>query len=80
MTQFRPAASTADFTEMMELVFELPDRAALVEYLQDKYDFIGPTEENIKVRRYAHDRRNGWDTHLVTVDGSAVLFCDGPVK
>jgi rubrerythrin len=64
---------------MMELVFELPDRAALVEYLQDKYAFIGPTEENIRVRQYMFDERNQWDTYLVTVDGSAVLFCDGPV-
>jgi len=64
---------------MMERVFELPDRAALIAYLQDEYDFMHPTNENVQVKAYYYDERIRWDTHLVTVDGSAVLFCDGPV-
>ena len=80
MVKFRPAASSAPLDEMMALVFELPDRAALLEYLQDKYDFMGPTQDNVRVRAYGFDNRNDWDTHLVTVAGSAVLFADGPVN
>jgi len=79
MIKFRPAASSAPLDEIMELVFELPDREALLEYLQDKYDFIGATAENVRVQAYGYDHRIDWDTHLVTVAGSAVLFCDGPV-
>lgn len=67
-------------SEMMEQVFELPDRAALIEYLQAEYGFWEPTAENVKVKFYAHDHRINWDTHLVTIDGNAALFCDGPVE
>ena len=79
MIKFRPAASSAPYSDMMELVFELLDRDALIEYLKEHYAFIGPTNENVRVRPYYYDSRNGWNTHLVTVSGSAVLFCDGPV-
>lgn len=35
--------------------------------------------EQIEVTPYARDERIGWDTHIVTVDGSAVGFTDGPL-
>jgi len=77
MVKVRPAASSAPLDEMMGRVFELPDRAALLEYLQREYDFWQPTEENVEVRFYAHDDRIDWDTYLVTIDGKAALFADG---
>lgn len=34
---------------------------------------------DIKVEPYGgYDKRIGWDTHIVTIDGSAVGFTDGP--
>ena len=61
MTTFRPAASSAPLDEMMELSFDLPDRTALLEYLQEFYDFCGPTEDNVKITPYHYDHRIGWD-------------------
>lgn len=35
----------------------------------------------IKVSPYGFDKRIGWDTHIVTVDGYGVFgFSDGPLK
>lgn len=79
MPKFRPAASSAPLDEMMERVFELPDREALIAYLQAEYEFWKPTEENVEVKHYGYDDRIDWDTYLVTIDGAAALFCDGPV-
>ncbi len=80
MIKFRPAPSSAMLSEMMERVFELPDRAALIAYLQEEYDFMQPTEENVEVKAHGYDKRINWDTYLVTIGGSAVLFCNGPVE
>ncbi len=80
MTKFRPAASSAPLDEMMARVFELPDREALIAYLQTEYEFWGPTEANVEVEFYARDDRSDWDTYLVTIDSKAALFCDGPVE
>lgn len=63
---------------MMDRVVELPDRAALLEYLQREYDFWEPTEENVEVKFYGRDDRIDWDTYLVTIDGKAALFANGP--
>lgn len=34
----------------------------------------------IAVKAYCFDQRIGWDTHIVTVDGNAVGFTDGPLQ
>ena len=78
MSKVRPAASSALLSEMMERVIELPDRAALLEYLQEHYDFWKPTADNVEVKYYGRDDRIDWDTFLVTIDGKAALFSDGP--
>lgn len=79
MVKFRPAASSAPLDEMMDRVFELPNRVALLNYLETEYKFWAPTEENVVVKPYGYDKRIGWDTYLVTIDGKAALFCDGPI-
>lgn len=35
--------------------------------------------DRIKVEPYCYDDRTGWKTYLVTVDGQAVGFTDGPL-
>jgi hypothetical protein len=66
--------------EAMERVAEVPDRVALIAYLQKYYDFWRPTDANVTIRPYGYDERNGWDTHLICVDGKAALFSDGPCQ
>lgn len=34
----------------------------------------------ILVRPYGYDKRTGWNTHIVTIDGNAVGFTDGPIE
>jgi len=36
--------------------------------------------EHVKVERYTYDDRIGWDTHIVTVGGTAVGFTDGAIR
>lgn len=33
----------------------------------------------VNVKEYAYDARNGQDTYIVTIDGNAVGFTDGPL-
>jgi len=63
--------------EAMERVAEVRDRAELIAYLQKHYDFWQPTEANVTIEAYGRDERNGWDTHLICIDGKAALFSDG---
>ena len=80
MVKVRPAAGLGrTLDESMEKVVELEDRPALLEYLSREYDFWEPTEKNVEVKHYCYDDRIDWDTYLVTIDGKAALFTDGPI-
>lgn len=35
---------------------------------------------DIKVEPYGFDERINWNTHIVTVDGNAIGFTDGPLS
>lgn len=50
--------------------------------LQDIKDHLFRSfgEGEILVKEYARDDRIGWDTYMVTHNGRAVGFTDGPVK
>lgn len=78
----RPAGSFRTIDEAMARVVEIKDRAALLEYLREHFDFWKPTEENVTIEKYGVgvDARIGWDTHLICVDGNAALFADGPLE
>jgi len=73
------------YAESMATVIELPDRAALVAHVQ-KLLALYPgallvTNERLRVEKYIFDARNGWHTHIVTLDGYGVLgFTNGPVR
>jgi hypothetical protein len=59
--------------EAMETVIEVDaSLAALASLLKVK-------PKQVKVEKYMYDDRIGWDTHIVTVDGEAVGFTNGPV-
>ncbi len=59
--------------EAMETVVELePTLAAVALHLKVK-------PKQVQVKKYTYDDRIGWDTYIVTVDGDAVGFTNGPV-
>lgn len=69
--------------EAMETVVELKDRADLLRHLQklaEPWPTHPPvTDTTVHVEPYGFDKRIGWDTHIVTLDGYGVLgFTDGP--
>ncbi len=72
----RPAMGSS-LKDAMEKVVEIPDRPALISYLQENYEFWDPTDENVKIEYYTYDDRTDWDTYIITVDGKAALFADG---
>jgi hypothetical protein len=75
----RHAGGMASLEEAMQSLVEIPDRPALIAYLTEHYGFWSPTDANVTIEYYGFDRRTGWDTHLVCVDGKAALFTDGPL-
>lgn len=79
----RPAGGLGQtLDEAMQHVREFHTRAALIAFL--KLEWLGDeaTEENVTIKKYGTgiDERIGWDTHLVCVNGKAVLFTDGPLE
>ena len=61
-------------------VREMPNRAALVEHLRETYGRHELVRDDlIEVKHYCYDERIGWDTWIVTLNGGAVGFTDGPL-
>ena len=77
--KIRPAGSSQTLEESMEQVVEIPDRAAVLVFLREHYGLWEPTPANVTVKPFGYDPRTGWDTYLVSVDGNAALFSDGPL-
>lgn len=44
--------------------------------------YLNAPRDRITVEKYGHgiDKRCGWDTYIVAVDGCAVGFTDGPLE
>lgn len=61
--------------ESMATSTEVDGIAALAEVLSG----AGWPPGKIDIKPYGHDARVGWDTHIVTLDGAAVGFTDGPL-
>ena len=82
--KFRETRGT--LAESMETMVELPDRASLIEHVQDILDRICPEKQDasrieITLHRSEPDCRIGWkQTSLVTLEGWGVLgFTDSTV-
>ena len=75
--KFRPQRGGLD--EAMREVFEFSTLDELEAHLRDalgwKFDLVG-------IEKYGSgiDKRIGWDTHIVTVNGRAVGYTDGPIS
>lgn len=73
MTKFRH--HRGGLAASMETTVEVATLAELAAELQG----AGWPSGTIVVAPYGFDDRIGWDTHIVTVDGAAVGFTDGPM-
>jgi hypothetical protein len=62
------------YDESMATVREVKDREEMIAVIRESlrpYGFeVAP--EQVHVRAYTHDVRNGWDTRIITVDGYGV--------
>jgi hypothetical protein len=76
----RPASSFMPLDESMEYVLEFSSREELVAFLAKEWR-AWKEDSVVTVEKYGVgiDKRIGWDTHLVCVDGRAALFSDGPM-
>lgn len=74
--KFRP--QRGGLAEAMKEVVEVSGMDGLKAHLRS----IGYLSEGgvVRVEPYTYDARIGWDTHLVTIDGNAVGFTDGPCE
>jgi hypothetical protein len=81
--KFRPAGSMMTVYEAMERCVDIEDRIALHQHLHKEYaSFFGRFRNDVEVELYDSrpDDRIGWPcTYIVTIDGRAVGFMDGPV-
>ena len=70
--KYRPqrGSLSASMAEVIEVPNTIKD---LKLALEKEYPFI----DEIKVNPYWFDSRINWDTHIVTINGSAVGFTDG---
>lgn len=66
---FRPQRGS--LAAAMAEVREIADRADLVAHLAETHSdqAVEITDATVRVEPYGFDKRIGWDTHLVTVEG-----------
>jgi hypothetical protein len=59
-----------------------PTKEAIAQYLRDRWGGLGYDiySENIRVEPYGFDKRIGWDTYIVLLDGHASAFTNGPLS
>ncbi|MEK6883043.1 MAG: hypothetical protein AABY22_25690 [Nanoarchaeota archaeon] len=66
--------------ESMETVKEIePNKESIRKFFTENEDFPEIYEGNIEVEPYGFDKRIGWDTYIVCINGKAVGFTDGPL-
>ena len=62
----------------------LADSMATVREVNSLYELITALNDvcepgKVLIKPYCYDDRIDWDTHIVTIDGRAVGFTDGPL-
>lgn len=76
---FRPHRGS--LCESMDEVIEIDSREELVKHLNEDFPYGSPvTLKSLDIQPYGFDDRIGWDTHIVTVNKSAVGFTNGNLK
>lgn len=65
--------------ESMATVVELESRAQLVDYVAALFGGNEIDPADLDVVPYGIDHQIGWDTFIVTLDGQAIGFTNGPL-
>ncbi len=65
--------------ESMATEVELNDFEALVQHLHNT-GYKNARTKNVTVEAYSIDQRIGWNTYIVSIEGDAVGFTNGPLK
>ncbi len=73
------------YNESMATAFECSSTVkALKQSIRRRnpFPFVSNDFKNIVVKPYGTgiDSRNGWDTHIVLIDGYPIGFTDGPIN
>jgi hypothetical protein len=67
--------------ESMATVVDLPrTRLALFAHLKSRPLMPDFTMDDMKVEFYTYDDRIDWNTYIVTINGNAVGFTNGPAR
>jgi hypothetical protein len=71
-----------DIGESMKHEREAKDWAELMAFLKAEWLPTEVTDDNVTIEKYGTgiDKRIGWDTHLLCIDGRAALFTDGMLE
>lgn len=76
MTKFR--WHRGSLSDSLATTVEVTDRYAL--FLLLEKDWHEPVSgKAVDIKHYGFDRRIGWDTHLVTINGHVAGMTDGPL-
>lgn len=67
-------------SESMATATPCTSLVALVSILRQRPKYERLTTDRVGVEFYARDERIGWASHIVTVDGNAVGFTNGPLQ
>ena len=67
--------------ESMDTVQEVETMKDLIRILRTTFpSFFKPEDSKVEVAFYTYDSRIDWNTYIVTIDGKAVGFTDGPLE
>ncbi len=66
--------------ESMATVTTVADKEALCNIIRAAWGYPAFGDGQIEVSPYGYDNRIQWNTYVVTLDGKAIGFTDGPVE
>lgn len=80
MTKFRDHKGS--LSESMKTVQEFKSKQDLIDYARNELSKFSVEFEDclLRIRNYGYDKRTGWNTHIVVIEGYGVFgFTDGPL-
>jgi hypothetical protein len=77
MIQIRPHIS--DFEQSMTRRVYIESADDVLAYLLCFYPAKAPMARDVKQRHFGRDHRNDWDSWLITLRSSPVLWADAPI-
>lgn len=68
------------FADSMARVCIVREPKDILSYLLCLHGKLRPELKDIAQRYFGPDQRNGWNSWLITLRGTPVLWCDGPIS